>query len=261
MTYGGAYEVKGYEKSKRWSPPTESKPFLIALAILLVMGWFAFAPVEAEKGPQRTFQSREPVSPKVGNRYQEQRPLDRITSEVKPIHPYKPIELTPPPKFERIEVPPIELPEIDPPDPVEYAGYPRPENGADVAERRTNDIWRPILTIKNGSNRDALVRIESRGKRVAAIYIHQRSNYDIKGLEPGDYVIKFRQGVNWDPDTLKFKFGNNRSRFRDVLTLEEFTEQDGTVRFSHDTLTLNTVWNGNAKTDEISEAEFNRIGS
>lgn len=120
------------------------------------------------------------------------------------------------------------------------------------------------LEIKNGTDLDAvakLVNIDYK-KSIYTVYIKANSNYRISKISDGEYELFFAHGRDWDKETKKFLVNNSCSKFEDKFnfTTEKEYQSDGIhTRYHTFKITLHPVIGGSAKTDTVSENEFNQI--
>jgi hypothetical protein len=134
-----------------------------------------------------------------------------------------------------------------------------PENGADLVQRETSERFLSKITIQNGTDRDAVVRVERDGTFVAEIYVRSQCDYRLDGLMPGSYTVKVRQGFGWHGSVCRFREGNELTKFPQPIVVEQKTVNQET-HFSEFSLTLHGVANGNVKVTPITEEEFDRAG-
>lgn len=145
--------------------------------------------------------------------------------------------------------------EISPPN-----DYLPPLNGENIIEP-DDTSGRGMLTIENGNSLDAAVKLvyandtgNATGIISRFVYVRQNSSYIITGIPEGNYRIKFNIGKKWNSEGSRFYNGSS-SIFRDIIEYKE--ERVGnSIYYSNNSITLNPVVNGKAKTYKINEDEF-----
>ncbi len=120
------------------------------------------------------------------------------------------------------------------------------------------------LKIKNGTDYDAIVKLVDKqiNSSVFTVYLKAKSEYTIGHIKDGIYDLKFNTGNDWNEQDSKFLVGSSYSKFRDnfVYATTETEEYDAIhTRYATFEVTLNPVVGGQAKTDDISEAEFSKL--
>ena len=119
------------------------------------------------------------------------------------------------------------------------------------------------LTVKNGLDRDAALKVIDKRKNVciAYFYARARSNATVKEIEDGDYRLLFVTGVDWDQGrgcfTREVAFSEfdrsmlyeTREQVRDEGVFEEYTIIE---------VTLHRVSGGNVRTSKMSPEDFNK---
>jgi hypothetical protein len=110
------------------------------------------------------------------------------------------------------------------------------------------------LTLRNGPEYDAYVLIAGDGV-AAQKYITRGNTVVIDNLSPCTCEVIFATGIDWNGDG----FSRNESRMKFVapLVFSATETNDGTTYGNH-TVTLYTVFNGNARTVNISKEEFQK---
>ena len=136
-------------------------------------------------------------------------------------------------------------------------------NGTILKSRRYYLKGYGTLRIENGTNMDAvakLIRDDSR-ESICNIYIKSNSSYTIRRISNGTYELYFSHGNDWDSSLHKFMVDASFSKFEDSFEFTTRTEyeDDGTrTIYKGFTVTLHTTIGGRAKTDRVSDEEFNR---
>lgn len=109
------------------------------------------------------------------------------------------------------------------------------------------------LAVTNGTTQDALVKLVTAGAKstVRTVYVVRQSDWTIKGIAPGSYLLRFAVGNDWDPVLLRFQKNISFSAFEDpfdfVVTGGQYTTWE---------VTLNPVAGGTAQIDKIDPATF-----
>jgi len=118
------------------------------------------------------------------------------------------------------------------------------------------------LTLENGTEMDALVRLMSEGVEKEMVYVRASKKKSIARLPEGTYVLKTAFGLEWDSTNRRFKFEREFSESETFqCTEKEWNEEvsDGTIHHveaSKLRITLHKVLNGNFQSHDISESEF-----
>ena len=117
------------------------------------------------------------------------------------------------------------------------------------------------LTIKNGTDNDAVVKLVpiTINKSALTIYVRRNSNFTIKKIKDGNYKLFFVVGRHYDEDSLiflqdcsfavfekGFPFNTTEYRISDKIKTE----------YSVFEITLHGVIGGTAKTDAITKKDF-----
>jgi hypothetical protein len=113
------------------------------------------------------------------------------------------------------------------------------------------------LSVVNGTSNDACVALidTDKGVRVRMIYVRANNSAELKHLSPGGYRVLFTTGSDWDKNAAKFTRDAEYFVFGKTLMFEE-TASSGTIRYSVQTITLNETPEGNVRSSEIPESEF-----
>ncbi len=132
----------------------------------------------------------------------------------------------------------------------------RPKNGKVM----TNKIkgGRGRLTIENGNDIDAvliLAKKSSPKKAVMVVYVRAGKDATVKSIKDGTYIVYYSLGERWDAKSKAFTVGGERRRFEDTIKFK--TNRTSTMITWKDwTLTLNTVFGGNAPTEAVGDGDF-----
>ena len=118
------------------------------------------------------------------------------------------------------------------------------------------------LTIDNGTDRDAVVKLIGFNSQFAAcsFYVQANTSHILSGVPDGSFSAIYSLGEDWDGN----RFTRNQSFGKydkplDFLTRTVTDENYVHTYYSTFSLTLHKVFNGNATTHTISEAEFNKF--
>ncbi|MCZ7615039.1 MAG: hypothetical protein M5T52_16245 [Ignavibacteriaceae bacterium] len=117
------------------------------------------------------------------------------------------------------------------------------------------------LTIKNGTNNDAVVKLVpiTINKSALTLYVRRNSDFTIKKIKDGNYKLYFVVGRHYDEDSLIFLQDCSFSVFEKGLpfTTNEFQLKDRIEReYSVSEITLHPVIGGTARTDAITKKDF-----
>jgi hypothetical protein len=132
----------------------------------------------------------------------------------------------------------------------------RPKNGKVI----TNKIkgGRGSLTVDNGNDVDAVIVLAKKSKptkTVLAVYVRAGKTAKVKGIKDGTYIVYFSLGRRWDRVTKGFTSDVQRSRFVDKIRFKT-TRSGYLITWSTWTLSLHTVFGGNAPTEGVGEGDF-----
>jgi hypothetical protein len=121
----------------------------------------------------------------------------------------------------------------------------------------TYNTGRGKITISNGTSEDAVVAVvvSSTGKLARKVYIAAASQYSLDKFSEGSYRVLFSLGKDWDPEAEVFKQDASYQEFGKILFFSEKELEDG-VEYSHHTITLNPVPDGNVPRVDVDAAKF-----
>ena len=113
------------------------------------------------------------------------------------------------------------------------------------------------IKISNYTGSDAAVKLKTSANitTVRFVYVRTSSDVTVSKIAPGEYVLQFATGLDWDPTSLAFRKDRAFAAFDKVLSFSEKEVGDGTVYSSHE-ITLHAVPNGNVGKRGISAEEF-----
>ena len=117
------------------------------------------------------------------------------------------------------------------------------------------------LTIKNGTDNDAVVKLVpiTINKSALTIYVRRNSNFTIKKIKDGNYKLFFVVGRHYDEDSLIFLQDCSFAVFEEVFSFNttEYRISDKIkTEYSVFEITLHGVIGGTAKTDAITKKDF-----
>ena len=109
-----------------------------------------------------------------------------------------------------------------------------------------------ILVIKNGNNREGVVKLVSKDKRMS-IYVARKGSAQVTQIPDGNFDVYFASGVSWDGKRNTFTRNCGFTKFEDKM---KFTSGGG--QYTQFTITLNPVSGGNAPSRQIDPKDFPR---
>ena len=117
------------------------------------------------------------------------------------------------------------------------------------------------LRISNYTSSDAAVKLKTSQSRttVRFVYVRAMSDVTVSKIDPGEYIVQFATGQDWDVNDLSFRRDPAFAVFDKELSFSEKHVDDGDVRktvYSTHEITLHTVPNGNVQKRAISAEEF-----
>ena len=126
-------------------------------------------------------------------------------------------------------------------------------NGAQINSNNIYFNGKGQLTIKNGTEDDAVVKIINANKAsIGEYYIDANNEYTINDIVDGNYSLYFSLGKNWDEQGNKFitckSFAKFDDNFNYITTYAQYTTYS---------VTLNPVIGGTANTTSVDESAFN----
>lgn len=135
-------------------------------------------------------------------------------------------------------------------------------NGANlIAPLGTNGLGQ--LTISNYSDEDAAVKIKTalRSRTMRFVYVRAMKDVTISGIPPGNYVLQFSTGKDWDRTTRRFRENRRLGQFDHPLFFSEYRTPDNRIHYLDARGTIHTVPNGNVHIRPITAAEFDDDGT
>lgn len=130
---------------------------------------------------------------------------------------------------------------------------PRPLTGTIVKEsvmsRGEGDLT--IDNIQGGTDAVAVLTYYGSKNSLTSVYIRKGGTTTIQNIPDGNYNLYFASGGSWNPDTLKFEVAPSYTKFEDIFSYSTTTTQAMRWR-----ITLYSVVNGNANSEDVSEFDF-----
>ena len=129
--------------------------------------------------------------------------------------------------------------------------FPRPEK--DTVFVNEIDSGNGELNVSNGTKQDAWVKLckPGRDRSVLSFYVRCGSSLKLNAIASGSYELKFALGEGWDSKKMEMPYPVSAAKFDQLLNFS-----NSRTEYSVLSITLNPVSGGNAKTNEISLAEF-----
>jgi hypothetical protein len=114
------------------------------------------------------------------------------------------------------------------------------------------------LTVSNGTNSDAYVKLVEPNSRtlVAAFYVKSNSSFTQEQIPDGTYKVLFVLGKGWNAQTQSFTKNKSFSKFDKLLNFTT-TQMIGGIQYRVFKITLHPVPSGKARTSGVSQKEFN----
>jgi hypothetical protein len=115
------------------------------------------------------------------------------------------------------------------------------------------------LTVSNGTNRDAFVKLiePNSGILLAGFFVKSNSSYTLEQIPDGTYRVLFALGQGWNPNTQVFTKNKQFAKFDKPLAYTT-TQLSNSIQYKVFKITLHPVVGGQARTSGVSEQEFNR---
>jgi hypothetical protein len=113
------------------------------------------------------------------------------------------------------------------------------------------------LQISNHTDNDAVLKLKTSVGRttVRVVYVRKNGDVTVSRILPGDYVVQFATGQDWDASRRAFLRSRGFATFDKMFFFSEEIVSDGTVYSEHQ-ITLHAVPNGNMRKLAISAEEF-----
>lgn len=133
-----------------------------------------------------------------------------------------------------------------------------------TAINKIKHIGKGKLDIHNGLAQDASVKIinVAQGGQIANYYVSSKSRYVINGIPDGEYKLIFATGDDWNQEQRRFNRNRHYSIFVDVFdysTTKTKIDGIGYIDYTVCKVTLHPVPDGGARTQNITEEEFNKF--
>ena len=137
----------------------------------------------------------------------------------------------------------------------------RLRSGSLLVDRLRNEGGKGKLSLDNGLAEDAYVKLVRNGKLVAGFYVRSKDNFTYSTIPDGTFSVLYCTGFGWDANGRSFARGRHARRYDEPLTYltSQVRGSTGVKKYWHNwTLTLHAVYDGNAKTTDVSLEEFDR---
>jgi hypothetical protein len=129
--------------------------------------------------------------------------------------------------------------------------------GTDLIEP-TEPRGRCVLSVNNGTDRDATVKLTQHGQLHRWVYVKARSTATVDGVRAGTYHLLFSLGRDWNSESFRFQFDQSFTKFEDEFDFVEKRLADG-VEYSRISITLHGVPHGNAPSEPIDQTAFEAV--
>jgi hypothetical protein len=178
-------------------------------------------------------------------------PAAKLVPEYKLVEPTAPQTYTAAPMLRELRpIPTLGAPPAPPHVPVSLANGTnlRPPHGPEGLGE---------IKISNHTGSDAAVKLKTSVDTMTVRFVYVRTNSDVivPKIAPGEYLLQFATGLDWDATSLAFRKDRAFAAFDKALSFSETEVSDGTVYSSHE-ITLHAVPNGNVEKRAISAEEF-----
>lgn len=134
-------------------------------------------------------------------------------------------------------------------------------NGAVIKQAQTPGGMSK-LTISNGNNRDAVVKLIAASLTRSnyhglyrEVYVKRNQDAVVQNIDPGTYRMKYSLGSKWDRQTESFQLNRANSSLETVLIFKE-THDDQGLQYSDNQVTLYSTFDGNTQASGISDEDF-----
>lgn len=135
--------------------------------------------------------------------------------------------------------------------------YPPLPNGT-YLQPRLPETGLGSITITNGNDRDAIVKMVRGSVAVFVVLIRSRDAVVLPNVPVGSYDVWFCTGIGWDPERRRFVQGHRCLQFDDPTNFSETRDARG-VEYVDFQVTLNSVAGGNASTDPLDADAFDTV--
>jgi hypothetical protein len=140
-------------------------------------------------------------------------------------------------------------------------GDSRPRNGNLVRDSISNRNSKASLTMINGLNEDAYVKLIQNRRCVASFYVRGNNRYTFSGIPDGNYIVMYCLGFGWDTTAQDFKRGRKAVRYDETMRYATHVIENQRARttyYDEMSLTLHKTALGNATTTDIDPSEFDK---
>lgn len=138
----------------------------------------------------------------------------------------------------------------------------RPASNSIVKNSLSSDIYKSSLTMLNGLNEDAYVKIVKDNLCVASFYVRGNSNFTFSGIPDGTYRVMYCVGFGWNEKAQDFQRGRKATQYDNSLNYSTRVVKADLVSTTYSdqiSLTLHKTLAGNATTTDISPEVFDRF--
>jgi hypothetical protein len=113
------------------------------------------------------------------------------------------------------------------------------------------------LTVSNGTNRDAYVKLIEPNSRIlrAAFFVKSNSSFMQEQIPDGTYKVLFVLGNGWNAQTQAFTKNKSFAKFDKLLNFTTM-QVSGGIQYRVFKITLHPVTGGKARTSRVSQKEF-----
>ncbi|MEO7195183.1 MAG: hypothetical protein ABIZ05_10220 [Pseudonocardiaceae bacterium] len=113
------------------------------------------------------------------------------------------------------------------------------------------------LTIDNGADSDAVVKLVQGGRPIASVYVLKRSNATVGQINDGSYELFYTSGADWDNQLKVFTRSCQFERFDQAVEFTTTSVSNG-IEYTEETVGLQPTINGNAQTEPVPAKSFPR---
>ena len=134
-------------------------------------------------------------------------------------------------------------------------------SGSLLVDRLRHYSGKGKLTLENGLEEDAYVKVIRNEKLVAAFYVQSHGKFTYSTIPDGSYAVAYCTGYGWDGTVRNFARGRHAHRYDAPLgySTNQARDASGVTTYTDVvTLTLHKVANGNATTSDMSLEDFDR---
>lgn len=140
-------------------------------------------------------------------------------------------------------------------------GENRPLNGNVIKNLFRQSTSKASLTMINGLNEDAYVKVIYDNSCIASFYVRSNNRFTLSGIPDSDYTIMYCVGFGWDSISKDFKRGRRAVKYDKQLKYKTNVLNNGntqTTYYNQNSLTLHKSAFGNTTTTDINPNDFDR---